>query len=43
MLLFLQTKQLQHQVEELRTQKIRLEERLAQEQEAKDEMDEKYQ
>jgi len=30
-------------VEELRTQKIRLEERLAQEQEAKDEMDENYQ
>ena len=37
-----QSAHLQHQLEEIKMQKIRLEERLVQEQAAKDEMDEKY-
>lgn len=42
LLLLLQSTHSQRQLEEIKTQKIRLEERLVQEQAAKDEMDEKY-
>ena len=42
LLVSLQSTHLQRQLDEIKMQKIRLEERLVQEQVAKDEMDEKY-